>query len=536
MMRRSPWLAVSLLAAAAMSLITSSATAQDAAPEEKKRESAHGSYEFKPSYGGGIELGYFFNDLGRWNTHLLKPNNVATFDVSGLGAIEGAFEVSPVENLRVSALLAYQTTLGGDPSLSAIFGGLEPMLTARRGSVEIGVGISLGGGGASLSLDSGEEGTTPFFLARPVIEGRYYLNEMSALYLRLAFEYWLTGDFESDDLTNRDATVTRPHSEDTLSSGNAYIALGVRFGKYPEHLKVVPDTDGDGLRDDVDDCPPDAEDADQFEDENGCPDLDDDKDGVPDTADQCKMDPEDKDNWKDEDGCPEADDDRDNDGLLDGVDKCPDDAEDLDGFEDADGCPDYDNDADGFCDPFVKEKGLYAKTGCQRVDKCPMEKEVVNGFEDDDGCPDESKITLTDDKIELNEQIFFDIGKDTIKPESFPLLDQVADLLKSQPRVKKILVEGHTDDAGDPKKNLTLSKLRSAAVVKYLMMKGVEATRMSSEGFGSTVPLVESKGLKAQALIDARTQNRRVEIKILELAPPENPATPAPAPAPAPNP
>jgi outer membrane protein OmpA-like peptidoglycan-associated protein len=435
-------------------------------------------------------------------------------------------------------------TLGSQPSLGALYGAIEPMLTARRGDVEMGIGIALGGGGATFSNDRGDEGTAPFALLRPVVEGRYYFNEWSAIYLRLAFQYWLVGDFDSNTLTNRVITdrVNRTDPEDALSSGQVYLSLGVRFGKYPEHVKDIPDSDGDGLRDDVDDCPDQAEDVDGFQDDDGCPEPDNDGDGVCEAyvferglkdalgdicrspaIDQCPDVPEDLDGWKDLDGCPEDDDDRDNDSIGDLLDKCPDDPEDKDGFQDDDGCPDPDNDGDGICDPWVFLEGKVAKYAsvCKGSDKCPNEPETFNGFEDDDGCPDESKIVLTGDKIELNEQIFFDTGKDTIKPESFPLLDQIAGLLSSQPRIKRVMIEGHTDDVGDPAKNLDLSKRRAAAVVKYLSEHGIDPARLTSDGFGSTQPLINPKGLPTAQATEARSKNRRVEMKILELAPPQ---------------
>ncbi|HVR61992.1 MAG TPA: transporter, partial [Polyangia bacterium] len=136
----------------------------------------------------------------------------------------------------------------------------------------------------------------------------------------------------------------------------------------------IGDRDGDGYKDDVDKCPDDPEDFDDFEDEDGCPDPDNDRDGIPDKLDKCPNEPETKNGFEDEDGCPDSLDlDRDGDGIPDKVDKCPDDPEDKDGFEDEDGCPDPDNDKDGIPDV---------------DDLCPNDPEDKDGFEDQDGCPD----------------------------------------------------------------------------------------------------------------------------------------------------
>ncbi len=98
------------------------------------------------------------------------------------------------------------------------------------------------------------------------------------------------------------------------------------------------DSDGDGLEDYRDSCRRTPEDADGFQDRDGCPDPDNDADGVPDAVDLDPLSPEDLDGFEDEDGVPDLDNDRD--GIADWRDMCPDDAEDFDGFEDRDGCPD----------------------------------------------------------------------------------------------------------------------------------------------------------------------------------------------------
>jgi len=134
------------------------------------------------------------------------------------------------------------------------------------------------------------------------------------------------------------------------------------------------DQDDDGIVDRRDECPLSAEDADGFEDEDGCPDQDNDNDGIPDDLDGAPLEPEDYDGWQDYDGIPDPD--NDGDGIADRWDICPDEAEDFDGHRDDDGCPDdfLDIDGDGIGD---------------EVDGCPEEAEDMDGFEDEDGCPED---------------------------------------------------------------------------------------------------------------------------------------------------
>jgi outer membrane protein OmpA-like peptidoglycan-associated protein len=259
----------------------------------------------------------------------------------------------------------------------------------------------------------------------------------------------------------------------------------------PKEVKVTRlDTDGDGILDDVDDCPKDPEDKDGFKDADGCPEPDNDGDGVVDASDGCPIVAEDADQFQDEDGCPE--DDNDADGLADRIDQCPNDAEDTDSFEDDDGCPDFDNDKDKVAD--------YPKPD----DKCPNEyAETV------DGCPQKYQlIVVTKEKIELKQTIYFDFGKATIKPVSFPLLDEVALALTDNPNIK-VRIEGHTDSVGNDKKNMKLSQARADSVRAYLVKKGIDPARMESKGYGETVPIADNR---AQ---EGRDQNRRVEFVII---------------------
>jgi outer membrane protein OmpA-like peptidoglycan-associated protein len=255
-------------------------------------------------------------------------------------------------------------------------------------------------------------------------------------------------------------------------------------------VKGPGDLDGDGILDNVDECPKVPEDKDGFQDEDGCPELDNDADGIADTIDKCPNDPEDKDGFEDDDGCPDPDNDKD--GITDKIDQCPDEAEDKDGFEDDDGCPDCDNDKDGV--PECPE----AK------DKCP-DQPAPNTI---DGCPQKYQlIVVTETKIELKQTVYFDTNKATIKAVSFPLLNEVAQALADNPKIA-VRVEGHTDSQGNDAFNMKLSQRRAESVRTYLVGKGVAVDRMDAQGFGETVPIADNRTGAGRA------QNRRVEFVI----------------------
>jgi len=257
------------------------------------------------------------------------------------------------------------------------------------------------------------------------------------------------------------------------------------------HNPRVRDADGDGLKDNVDACPDQAEDADEFADTDGCPDPDNDNDGLADAADRCPSEAEDVDTFQDDDGCPDPDNDAD--GVLDASDQCPAQPEDKDGFKDEDGCPDPDNDNDGVPDT---------------SDKCVNEAEVMNGYRDKDGCPDEvpAEVLKFSGKIE---GINFETGKATIKSNSFKVLDSAVAVLKQFEDVK-LEVQGHTDDVGDDAKNLKLSQDRAQAVVDYLVSKGVAAERLVAKGYGETKPVAPNDSSANRA------QNRRVEFVLVQ--------------------
>ena len=255
--------------------------------------------------------------------------------------------------------------------------------------------------------------------------------------------------------------------------------------------KKAPDADGDGIPDELDKCPTEAEDFDDFQDEDGCPDLDNDGDGILDADDKCPNDPEDMDGFEDEDGCPDPD--NDGDGILDVDDQCPNDA----GSPENNGCPDPDRDGDGVPD---------------RIDNCPDEPGTV----ENQGCQDKQLVVIGDGQLEILEKVYFKTGSAKLQKRSWALLDNVAAVLNAHPEIKKIRVEGHSDKTGSLKFNMVLSKKRANTVVRYLVGRGhVSKSRLVAKGFGPKKPLVpDAKTKEEQAM------NRRVEFHIVTKAEP----------------
>ncbi len=281
----------------------------------------------------------------------------------------------------------------------------------------------------------------------------------------------------------------------------------------PELVMAAPDPDHDGVLGDKDLCPTQPEDQDRFEDQDGCPDPDNDKDGVKDVDDACRDTVGPQDNV----GCPDADGDQD--GVADRVDQCATELEDRDGFEDQDGCPDPDNDKDGvkdFADACVNVAGVAENRGCpdvdtdgdtvvDRLDNCPKEP----GKPEQGGCMTKQLSKIESGRIAILEQVYFKLNKADIEARSFPLLDNVASILKDHPEIGTMRVEGHTDSQGDDASNLKLSQARADAVKAYLVKKGVEAGRLVAEGFGETKPLATND------TVEGRAKNRRVEFNIV---------------------
>lgn len=189
--------------------------------------------------------------------------------------------------------------------------------------------------------------------------------------------------------------------------------------------------------------------------------------------------------------------DRDGDSIPDHRDKCPDHPEDRDGFQDEDGCPDPDNDRDGI--PDVR-------------DKCPNTPENFNGYQDADGCPDRPprKVVVVKTCPPIRVGIYFGRRSTRIPKAGRTILAEVVKVMKSNPRVRLVEVQGHADDYRDAKADKRLSLRRARAVWRYLTRKGVAKGRLVVRGYGR---VRARPGARKPA---QRKRNRRVTFKVLK--------------------
>ncbi|HVI00665.1 MAG TPA: OmpA family protein, partial [Enhygromyxa sp.] len=332
------------------------------------------------------------------------------------------------------------------------------LLYTVRGHVVLQLGLwsvtpflLVGGGGLGVASDPGVLGND----LDPMVHFggglKFYLNR----YIMLRIEA-------------RDVVSHKRGVIEYLESHNPEVLLGLSFtlgrekdkpAPVREEVAVAPsDRDNDGIDDALDRCPDEAESANGYLDEDGCPEYDADGDGIWDEQDPCPNESETINNYLDEDGCPESD--RDTDGMWDEQDTCPDEPETFNGYQDADGC----------------------------ADEVPEEVRAFTG-------------TI--------KGITFENNSEAIRPVSRPVLDRAVDVLSRNPDVR-INIVGHTDSKGDRDYNISLSQRRAASVKTYLVERGIAEDRITTEGVGPDQPL-DTNDTKA-----GRANNRRIEFQIIQ--------------------
>lgn len=125
-----------------------------------------------------------------------------------------------------------------------------------------------------------------------------------------------------------------------------------------------------------------------------------------------------------------------------------------------------------------------------------------------------AKVTEQEIKIALSGDILFDFDKDTLRPDAFPTLEKIAEVLRQYPGAP-VLIEGHTDSKGKEKYNQDLSERRAASVKTWLVENaGADGGRIEIKGWGEARPAVPNEKPDGSDDPDGRQQNRRVEITI----------------------
>lgn len=274
---------------------------------------------------------------------------------------------------------------------------------------------------------------------------------------------------------------------------NQNIQAGLKLKLFGKH--IAADSDGDGIKDDVDKCP----NVPGLQRYQGCPIPDTDGDGINDEIDKCPT----VAGVAKYNGCPIPD--TDGDGINDELDKCPT----VAGVAKYQGCPIPDTDGDGINDEEDKcptVAGVAKYQGCpipdtdgdgvnDENDRCP----TVAGPADNGGCP-------VIENFHSN-RVTFASGKSVLTKSGKKELDLAIAYLDKYPDVN-VKLTGYTDSTGSDKINTPLSEKRAQAAMEYLVSKGIASSRLIAEGQGAANPVSSNK------TVAGRAENRRVEIKV----------------------
>ncbi len=314
----------------------------------------------------------------------------------------------------------------------------------------------------------------------------------------------------------------------TRGIGSPTARLMVTIGVASPYKKPIYDRDKDNIFDDIDACPDMPGIKSEDPKYNGCPDPDRDKDGIMNAVDACPDEPGIKSDDPKYNGCPDPD--RDNDGIMNVEDACPE----VVGIKSDDpklnGCPDSDRDKDGIKneeDACPEVPGI--KSDDPKLNGCPDPDRDKDGIKnEEDACPDEAgkpdpdptkngcpKAFVKDNQIKITDQVKFVTGSAAIVrgPQSEEVLLAVVKVLSDHADIKKIRIEGHTDNVGGAGYNKALSQSRANSVMTWLVKTGVDKTRITAKGFGLEKPIGDNK---TEA---GRKENRRVEFHIEPAAP-----------------
>ncbi len=114
------------------------------------------------------------------------------------------------------------------------------------------------------------------------------------------------------------------------------------------------------------------------------------------------------------------------------------------------------------------------------------------------------------------ENVLFDFDRSTLRPESHPTLDNIAEIMLLPPATAQAEISGHTDSKGPAEYNQQLSERRAKSVVNYLINKGIAKHRLISKGYGESRPAAPNANPDGSDNTNGRQLNRRTELRIIE--------------------
>lgn len=471
-----------------------------------------GNFSYFGRYTSGYELG--FNYRIQPNLVLYAPLRFGVIDDY---TNEGFTVEEHISTVSVDGQIHYNLSPDSKIFQPGVFAGIGAVMELGNGvNIQIPVGIKL-------SFPFTQKATIDW-----QSEFRKSFEEGKSNFQHgLGFTYWIGAKSmeKEKEMSDKEKRSTKDSDGDGVPDE---LDLCPHVPGSPEHFGC-PDSDGDGIHDLVDKCPT----IFGLEEFDGCPDSD--GDGIPDNKDECPNMPGPIAN----NGCPEVD--SDGDGIPDRIDDCPD----VKGPPSTNGCPDADGDGvPDYVDQCPDVPGTMENNGCpekkvndrdgdgipDHLDACPLQPGPAkfNGCPDTDGdgipdtdddcpyaagpasnkgCPEIKKEDK--DLLELAMRaVQFDLGKATLKTESFRILDQIANILMRYDDYN-LSISGHTDNTGDALSNQKLSESRAKSCYDYLISKGLSPSRLSYAGYGEAVPIADNQSTAGRAL------NRRVEFTLV---------------------
>jgi chemotaxis protein MotB len=173
----------------------------------------------------------------------------------------------------------------------------------------------------------------------------------------------------------------------------------------------------------------------------------------------------------------------------------------------------------------LKESTSKAMGGEYKKPNLEFTQELTKVFEELK-IENESQVESTSDeiKITLKSGSFFDSGSSELPDHAKIVLEQISNILKKRDKQFRILIEGHTDDVrmkrADNFSNWELSSNRANSVVKFMESSGIRHESLRPIGYADVEPLIDPKNLTDEKLANARSQNRRIVIRLQKIIEP----------------